>query len=69
MKLQARIEEAISAATGEAARFASSRTATGGCINDSSVVTLEDGREFFIKLNSATARLFRGGIRGPVPAG
>jgi len=56
MKLQARIEEAITAATGEAARFAASRSVTGGCINDSRVVTLEDGREYFLKLNSGTAQ-------------
>lgn len=49
MKLQARIEEAIAAATGSPAKFASSRAATGGCINDSRVVTLEDGRRFFVK--------------------
>jgi len=49
LKPQARIEAAIAAATGSPAKFASARAATGGCINDSRVVTLEDGRRFFVK--------------------
>ena len=54
MKLQPRIEEAISAATGAAARISEQRPVSGGCINDSRVITLADGREFFLKLNSAS---------------
>lgn len=49
MGLHARIEAAISSATGETARFAQSRAAPGGSINSVSVVTLTDGREVFVK--------------------
>lgn len=49
MRLQKRIEDAIIAATGEKAEFDRVRIAAGGCINDSRIVTLKDGREFFIK--------------------
>ena len=55
MTQQARIEAAIEAATGDAASFASSRPVSGGCINDSRVVTLEDGREYFIKISPGAA--------------
>ncbi len=51
MSLQARIESAISQATGEQARFKDSRSTHGGCINNSRVVELEDGRLVFVKTN------------------
>lgn len=51
MTLQSRIEAAISARTGKEAAFANSKAATGGCINDSRIVTLKDGRQFFVKTN------------------
>ncbi|MGB1801142.1 MAG: fructosamine kinase family protein [Gammaproteobacteria bacterium] len=49
MTLQARIEAAISLHTGQEAQFAKSKQAYGGCINDSRIVSLKDGRQFFIK--------------------
>lgn len=57
MKLQGRIEAAITAATGEAARMASMRPVTGGCINDSRIATLEDGRRYFIKQSPGSTAL------------
>ncbi|MCZ6526897.1 MAG: fructosamine kinase family protein [Gammaproteobacteria bacterium] len=55
MNLQARIETAISDATGKQARFAQSRTAAGGSINDSRIVSMQDGREFFVKTHAQAA--------------
>lgn len=52
MTLQARIEVAISAQTDQEAQFAESKHAYGGCINDSRIVSLKDGRQFFIKTHS-----------------
>jgi len=52
MNLQARIESAINEATGTEARFSHYRVVAGGSINDSRVVTMEDGREFFVKTHS-----------------
>jgi protein-ribulosamine 3-kinase len=56
MSLQARIESAITQATGEPAHFSDSRTSYGGSINDSRVVSLSDGRQFFIKTHAAAAK-------------
>lgn len=55
MKLRKRIEDAITAATGEKAAFDRSRAVAGGCINDSRMLTLKDGREFFIKTGGGAA--------------
>lgn len=49
MSLQARIESAITEATGESASLSDSRYAHGGSISDSRVVSLRDGRQVFIK--------------------
>jgi len=49
MTLQARIEAAISAQTDQEAQIAESKHAYGGCINDSRIVSLKDGHQFFIK--------------------
>ncbi len=54
MTLQSRIEAAISSSTNQEAKFADSQTAHGGCINDSRIVTLKDGRQFFIKTHPST---------------
>lgn len=51
MTLQSRVEAAISSCTEKEAEFADSKTAQGGCINDSQIVTLKDGRQFFVKTN------------------
>lgn len=51
MTLQSRVEAAISSHTEKEAEFADSKTAQGGCINDSQIVTLKDGRQFFVKTN------------------
>lgn len=55
MSLQTRIESAIAGATGEPAKFSDSRPAHGGSINDSRVVSLSDGRRFFIKTHAGAA--------------
>jgi protein-ribulosamine 3-kinase len=52
MTLQSRIEAAISSSTNQEAEFDNSKIAHGGCINDSRIVNLKDGRLFFIKTNS-----------------
>lgn len=49
MSLQNEIEKAISLSTGKQARFRDYRTASGGSINNSKIVNLEDGRTYFIK--------------------
>lgn len=49
MALQHDIEQAITAATGETAECASFRTVSGGCINHSQLITLKDGRVYFLK--------------------
>ena len=55
--LQQRIEQAITAATNATARFAHSQHVAGGCINDSRLVTLQDGRTVFIKTHPRAAEL------------
>ncbi len=50
------LEEAIGAATGKKASVERSRAVGGGCINDSRVVTLADGREYFIKTSGGSVR-------------
>jgi fructosamine-3-kinase len=57
MSLQTRIESAITEATGEQAKFKDSRSVHGGSINTSRIVTLQDGRQLFIKTN-ANARQY-----------
>jgi protein-ribulosamine 3-kinase len=52
MTLQSRIEAAISSNTNQEARFVDSKVAHGGCINDSRIVTIKEGRQFFVKTNS-----------------
>jgi protein-ribulosamine 3-kinase len=59
MSLQSRIEAVISSSTNQEAEFVDSKIAHGGCINDSRVVTLKDGRQFFIKTH-AQAKLYPG---------
>jgi len=55
MKLQKQIETAISDATGREAQFENYRIAAGGSINDSRIVSLRDGREFFVKTHARAA--------------
>ena len=55
MNLKARIEEAITKATGEIAQFSTSRTTFGGCINDSRIVSLKDKRKVFVKTKADAA--------------
>lgn len=45
------IETTIAEATGTRSAIASESGVGGGCISDARVVTLEDGREFFVKSN------------------
>ena len=49
MRLQARIEASIQAQTGKPARITQSQSAAGGCINDSRILTLQDGGQVFVK--------------------
>lgn len=51
MTLQQRIETAISSSTEQQAEFVDSQVSYGGCINDSRIVTLKDGRQYFVKTN------------------
>ncbi len=53
MSLQARIESAITRTTGETADISNSQIAHGGSINNSRVISLKDGRQFFIKTHAA----------------
>ena len=53
MSLESRVETAIGKATGKQAVLKDSQTAYGGCINESCVITLEDGRRYFLKTNPA----------------
>lgn len=57
MKLQACIEAAITTASGSTAKLKQSQTAYGGCINDSRVITLEDGRQYFLKMHQRAKNL------------
>jgi len=49
MNLQDSIESAITEATGTEARLNGFRQVPGGSINNSRVISLKDGREFFVK--------------------
>jgi fructosamine-3-kinase len=51
--LRASVENLIAAQTGDRSAIASVISAGGGCINSACVATLEDGRAFFVKSNSA----------------
>ncbi|MEQ8821935.1 MAG: fructosamine kinase family protein [Sumerlaeia bacterium] len=51
-KLYAAVEALIAEETGERSRIASSGSVGGGCINAAQVVTLEDGRRYFLKSNA-----------------
>ncbi len=57
MNLQARIESAITDASGERAKLTSSDAVYGGCINDSRVVTLTDGRRYFVKTHARARQM------------
>jgi len=59
MSLIARIEKAITAATDSEAKIQGTKTAFGGCINDSRIISLDDGREYFLKTH-ADARQYPG---------
>jgi protein-ribulosamine 3-kinase len=49
--LRRAVERVISDATGEPAAIQSGQGAGGGCINSATVITLDDGRRFFLKSN------------------
>jgi fructosamine-3-kinase len=49
--LDQRVEAAIAAATGEPACIVGSQAVGGGCINDSRLIVLGDGRRYFLKAN------------------
>jgi fructosamine-3-kinase len=55
MSLDRRIEQAITAASGQAAQFRQSRSISGGSINHCRLVTLRDGRRLFLKTHPASA--------------
>ena len=56
MTLLRRVEEALAGVLGTPVRIKASRSAAGGCINDSRVLELEDGRRIFLKTNRDAAR-------------
>ncbi|NNE38684.1 MAG: phosphotransferase [Gammaproteobacteria bacterium] len=49
MSNQKEIENAITEATGEKAKIVDFRSASGGCINNSRIISLKDGRQYFVK--------------------
>ncbi len=49
MSTQKQIERAIGQATGEKSKIIDFRSVSGGCINNSRFITLEDGRKYFLK--------------------
>lgn len=49
--LQQAVESLIHEATGQAAKIVTERPVSGGCINDSRLLDLADGRCFFLKSN------------------
>lgn len=53
MHLWNSIADQISAATGNPFRHRQTRSTGGGCINESHLLEGEDGRRYFVKLNSA----------------
>ena len=55
MTLNSQIEKAITRATGSEARISNQRFSAGGSINDSRVITLDDGRNYFVKSNASAA--------------
>ena len=55
MSLQDRIQEAITEALGSKAVFTSASVATGGSINNSSIVPLMNGEQVFVKTNSGSS--------------
>ena len=57
MTLLQQIEASISNATNQPAIITDSNHASGGCINDSRIITLQDGREYFLKTHPLTSKL------------
>ena len=59
-KLIPRVESAITRATGTLARVEDTQQVSGGCINESRLIQLNDGRTFFLKANfGAPPDMFR----------
>ena len=59
------VEERLAAATGREAKIAGSQGVGGGCIHSTAVLTLQDGRSFFLKYNaSAPADMFEREVEG-----
>ena len=52
------VVDLIAQETGQYAAVATSDRETGGCINQAEVVTLADGRKYFVKSNPAAPELF-----------
>ncbi len=57
MPLQQTLEAALTEATGKPARLASAEPRHGGSINDSRLITLDDGRRYFVKTHPRIASL------------
>ncbi|HLU50366.1 MAG TPA: fructosamine kinase family protein, partial [Planctomycetota bacterium] len=79
-ELEAAISDAIAQATGRGGRIVDDRSVGGGCISDTRIVELDDGRRLFVKTNDpALAEMFAreaeglsalsaaGAIRVPTP--
>ncbi len=54
---QAEVESAISAACNSSLTIVNTRRCAGGSINDCQIVTMDDGRDFFVKSNTAARKL------------
>ncbi len=54
---QSEVEASISTACQKSLRIVSSRPCPGGSINDCQIVSVDDGREFFLKTNKAAQSL------------
>ncbi|HJP35475.1 MAG TPA: fructosamine kinase family protein [Gammaproteobacteria bacterium] len=55
--IESQLEDAIAAATGEAAVIVSTTARGGGSINEARIATLADGRRYFFKTNARADRL------------
>ena len=56
--LHSSVADLIAQTTGQAAVVLSTRPTAGGCINQTEILTLTDGRSFFVKSNATTPDLF-----------
>ena len=58
------IERVIESATGQSAKIVATDSVTGGCINSTEIVALDDQRRFFVKSNRTSPDLFAAESKG-----